>query len=88
MLSPRLTECKLCSDVCSLLADIDCKLSELANDLYNNTVFSLNRPTKGVVMSDLLNYKRILTFKACNPDYAKGFTVKMIASKVKLLKHK
>jgi hypothetical protein len=39
-------------------------------------------------MNDLLNYKRILTFKLVNPDYAKDFTVEMIASKVKILKFK
>lgn len=88
MLSPRLTNCVQCSDICSLLSDIDCKLTELANDQYNNIVFSLNRPNKGVVIGDLLNYKRILTYRACNPDYAKAYPLQKIASKVKLLKHK
>lgn len=88
MLSPRLTNCVQCSDICSLLSDIDCKLAELANDQYNNIVFSLNRPNKGVVMGDLLNYKRILTYRICNPDYASPYPIQMIASKVKLLKHK
>lgn len=88
MLSPRLTDCINCSSIPSLLSDIDCKLRELANNLYNNTVFSLNREIKATVISDLLNYKRILTFKWCNPNYASHFTVNMIASKVKLLIHK
>lgn len=88
MLSPRLTDCINCSNIPSLLSDIDCKLRELANNLYNNTVFSLNREIKGIVITDLLNYKRILTFKWCNPNYASHFTVNMIASKVKLLIHK
>jgi hypothetical protein len=88
MLSPRLTDCINCSNIPSLLSDIDCKLRELANNLYNNTVFSLNREIKGIVIADLLNYKRILTFKWCNPNYASHFTVNMIASKVKLLIHK
>ena len=39
-------------------------------------------------IGDLLNYKRILTYKYCNPDYAKRYTVKRIASRVKLLIHK
>jgi hypothetical protein len=88
MLSPRLTNCIDCTTIPVLLADIDCKLTDLANNQYNNIVFSLNYPVPGVVIGDLLNYKRILTYKYCNPDYASHFTVKMIASKVKLLIHK
>jgi hypothetical protein len=88
MLSPRLTDCIECSSISALLSDIDCKLTELAKNEYNNIVFSLNQPVKGVVMGDLLNYKRILTFKLCNPDYAPRYTVQMIASRVKLLKFK
>lgn len=72
----------------SLLSDIDCKLNSLANNLYNNTVFSLNHPVPGTAIVDLLNYKRILTFKLCNPDYARNYSVDMIASRVKLLKFK
>jgi hypothetical protein len=88
MLSPRLTNCAECSSISALLADIDCKLFELSKDLYNNVVFILNLPTPGTVMNDLLNYKRILTYKLCNEDYAKRYSVEMIASKVKLLKYK
>jgi hypothetical protein len=88
MLSPRLTNCVDCTTIPVLLADIDCKLTDLANNQYNNIVFSLNYPVPGVVIGDLLNYKRILAYKFCNPDYASHFTVQMIASKVKLLIHK
>ena len=88
MLSPRLTNCIECTTITALMADIDCKLSEMANNEYNNIVFSLNKCSGGPVMDDLLNYKRILRFKYCNPDYAKRYTVEMIASKVKLLIHK
>lgn len=88
MLSPRLTDCVECSTIPVLLSDIDEKLTELANKQYNNIVFMLNNKISGTVMSDLLNYKRILLYKYCNPDYAKDYTVEMIASKVKLLKFK
>ena len=88
MLSPRLTNCIECASIPALLADIDCKLTDLANNQYNNIVFSLNYPVPGVVIGDLLNYKRILAYKFCNPDYCSHFTVQMIASKVKLLIHK
>lgn len=88
MLSPRLTNCIECASITALLADIDCKMAEIANNLYNNVVFSLNRPISGVVTNDLLNYKRILTYKLSNIDYAANYTVAMIASKVKILIHK
>lgn len=71
-----------------LLNDIDCRLKELAVNLYNNIIYSLNQPVSGGVMLDLINYKRILTYKLCNPDYANPYTVEMIASRVKLLKYK
>lgn len=88
MLSPRLSNCVECATIPVLLNDIDCKIKELAQKEYNNIVFSLNRSIKGEVIKDLLNYKRILTYKYCNPDYASCFTVEQIASKVKLLIHK
>jgi hypothetical protein len=88
MLTPRLTNCTECADILSLLQDIDCKLGKIAKDLYNNVVFILNRPVSQSLMFDLLNYKRILTYKVCNPDYAGDYTIAMIASRVKLLKFK
>ncbi len=88
MLSPRLTNCVECASIPALLNDIDCRLKELAQREYNNIVFSLNKMVKGDIIKDLLNYKRILLFKYCNPDYAPCFTVKQIASRVKLLIHK
>lgn len=88
MLSPRLTNCIDCASIPALLLDIDQKLAALATDEYNNIVFSLNNAIPAVAVSDLLNYKRILTYKSCNPDYCEMFTVKMIASRVKVLIHK
>jgi hypothetical protein len=88
MLSPRLSECVDCSTIPALLDDIDCKLTELAKQEYNNVVFSLNRTINGVAMNDLLNYKRILTYRLCNTNYASAYPTNMIASKVKLLKYK
>ena len=88
MLSPRLSTCIECSTIPALLSDIECKVKELAQREYNNVVFSFNRNIKGEVMKDLLNYRRILLYKYCNPEYAPCFTVEMIASRVKLLIHK
>lgn len=84
MLSPRLTNIAAGTSIPALLASIDRKLMELANDLYNNVVFSLNNKINSEEINDLLNYKRILRYKYCNPDYASPFTVQMIASKIAL----
>jgi len=88
MLNPRLTNCVDCTTIPALLSDIDCKMTELAKNQYNNIVFSLGRNIKPDVMSDLLNYKRILQYKYCNSEYADGYTVENIASRIKLLIHK
>lgn len=88
MLSPRLVNCVDCTTPQALIADIDCKLTELANNEYNNIVYILNLPFPGMVIGDLLNYKRILVNKLCNPEYAACYTVAMVASRVKILIHK
>jgi len=88
MLQPRLNNCVNCTTIPVLLSDIDCKLTELAKNEYNNIVFMLNFPVPGNVFFDLLNYKRILTYKMVNENYACKYTVEQIASKVKLLIHK
>lgn len=88
MLTPRLNNCIDCTTIPVLLSDIDCKITQLAKNEYNNTIFILGFQVNGSVFNDLLNYKRILTYKLCNPDYAKHYTVKKIASRVKLLIHK
>ena len=88
MLSPRLTNCAQCADAASLILEIDCKIAEVSNNLYNNIIFMLNKSVSEEAMYDLLNYKRILMYKICNPDYAGNYTVNMIASKIKILKYK
>jgi len=88
MLSPRLTNCPECADIPSLISQIDCKVSEISNDLYNNVVFILNKNINYEALSDLLMYKQILQYKICNPNYAGDYTVNMIASKIQILKFK
>lgn len=88
MLSPRLTDCAAEISPSVLLYDIDQKLTQLANDQYNNIVYSLNYYISGELVGDLLHYKQILTYKLCNPLYCEPFTVSMIASRVKVLIHK
>lgn len=88
MISYRLTNCVDCTTIPALLADIDCKLTELGKNLYNNVVFALNRQVPATAISDLLNYKRILQYKECNPDYASCYSIEDIAGRVKLLIYK
>lgn len=88
MLTPRLTYCLECTDISTIITEIDCKLYEMSNSLYNNIVFILNKSFDSETMSDLLKYKKILMFKLCNPDYAGHYTVNMISNKIKLLKYK
>lgn len=88
MLTPRLTNYIANSTIPVLLADIDERIAELANLEYNNIVYAVNNYINTVALQDLLNYKRVLLFKNCNPDYCKCFTVEMIASRVKILIHR
>ena len=88
MLSPRLTNCNSCPNIMQLISEIDCKVSEIGQDLYNNVVFILNRKISRDVLFTLLNYRRILMFRICNPEYAGNLPTSTIASRVKLLKYK
>ena len=88
MLQPSLTNCVECTTIPALLDDIDCKIKEIAGKLYNNTIYALNQIIPAEAFIDLMNYKRILTYKFCNPDYAKCYTIANITSRIKLLKYK
>ncbi len=89
MLTPRLlNSCEECSNIPTLIDEIDCKLAQLGGTLYNNVVYMLNKPIPAAAMLDLLVYRRILVYKYVDPDYASPFTVLMIANKVNLLKYK
>ena len=88
MLSPRLTDCVVDASIPATLLQIDERLTYWANRQYNNIIFSMNNCIPGEIIDDLLHYKQILTYKLCNENYAKCYTVKMIASRVKVLIHK
>ncbi len=88
MLSPRLNNCIDCATIPVLLSDIDTKLAELAQVEYNNIVYSTNLSIPAWAVGDLLNYKRILEYKYCNPEYCQQFSIFQIASRVKVLIHK
>ena len=82
MLTPRLTNCQDCHKIPDLLRKIDCKIAELANSAYNNVVFMLGDCVPATAIVQLLAYKRILTFKYCNPHYGGSLSVNDIAGKV------
>ena len=88
MLYPRLTNCTNCSDISSLIAEIDCKIAKLAGNIYNNITLMFNQPIPAEAFVDLLTYRRILERKIMNPSYAGSYTVNDIASRVKILKYK
>lgn len=82
MLTPRLTNCQDCHKIPDLLRQIDCKIAELANGAYNNVVFMLGDCVPATTIVQLLAYKRILTFKYCNPHYGGSLSVNDIAGKI------
>lgn len=88
MIQPRLVACVECTTIPTLLGEIDCKIVEIAKKMYNNITLLLGHIINADVMIDLLNYKRILTYRYYNEDYAPDYTLEQIISKVKLLKYK
>ena len=88
MFTPRLTGCTCCADILSLIAEIDCKMSQLAGNMYHNLTLMLNQNVPADTMLSLLTYRRILQCKYVNPNYCSKYTINMIASKVKLLKYR
>lgn len=79
MLSPRLTNCPECQNIPDLIKKIDCKLAQLGNNLYNNMSYMLNKPMQSEEMYRLINYKRILISKYCNPSYVSKYSIYFIS---------
>ena len=85
MLSIKVTNCRECALVSNLIDSIDCQLAKMANNLYLNIAYMLDKPVEACTMSTLLHYKRILTFKSCNADWASNYSVDDIASIINFL---
>lgn len=85
MLYSKVSDCKECADILPLIDAINCKLYEASSDIYNNVAYGLNLRVPATDLLDLLNYKRILTYKYINMDYACEFTVEQIANRVRIL---
>lgn len=85
MLNVKLTNCRECALVSKLIDSINCQLAKMANSLYHNIAFMLDKPVEASVMSTLLHYKRILTYKSCNADWSSDYSVDDIASRINFL---
>jgi len=85
MLSIKATSCRECALISQLIDSINCQLAKMANNLYLNISYMLDKPVYGCDMSTLLHYKRILTYKSCNEDWACDYSVTDIASRVNFL---
>lgn len=85
MLSIKVRNCRECTLVSKLIDSINCQLAKMANNLYLNIAYMLDKPVEGCKMSALLHYKRILTYKGCNADWASDYSVDDIASRVNFL---
>ncbi len=83
MLTPRLSNCRMCANISNLLSTIDAKIAMEANKLYQNLTLMLNKPVDRCLISDLTHYSRILKYKCINEDYAKCFELETIASKIR-----
>ena len=85
MLSIKVTHCRDCALAFKLLDSINCQVAKMANNLYLNIAYMLDKPVEGCKMSTLIHYKRILTYKSCNADWASDYSVDDIASRVNFL---
>lgn len=85
MLNLRVTSCKECALVSNLIDSIDCQLAKMANNLYLNIAYMLDKPVEGCKMSTLLHYKRILQHKSINEEWAIDHSIEDIASRVNAL---
>lgn len=85
MLSIKVTSCRECAEISTLINSIDCQLASMANNLYLNIAYMLDKPVEGCKMSSLIHYRRILMYKSCNPDWACDYSVENIASRVHFL---
>lgn len=85
MWTPRLVNCDSCGKIPNLLAAIDCKIALEARKMYENITLLLNNKIDECLIKDLLQYKRILTFKYYNTDYAKDIPLSTIINRVRIL---
>jgi hypothetical protein len=83
MLTQKLTNCKDCNNIEKVIKEIDCIISKYAMSMYNNIIYELNQENYSCSISDLLHYKRILTYKLYNNLYACNYSFIQIVGKVR-----
>lgn len=88
MLKTTLTECTDCENLLDLICQIDDKLKTYTVNQYNNLTLMVCLPFNKEVIDALLHYKRIVTHKAFNCNYACDYSVSTIISRVKILLNK
>lgn len=70
MLKLSLSECKDCSNLSHLVCQIDDKIAYYTKNMFNNMTLMICADYNEDVLSRLLHYKRILTNRTYNCDYA------------------
>lgn len=85
MLNPRLVSCQECTTIEAVLSEIDCYLTKVGKDLYNNVVYMLGKAIPACDIADVLTYKRILVHRAVDDEYAGDASLSEIVSKVKMI---
>jgi hypothetical protein len=83
MLTSKLTNCKEGGNIQDLLNRINCKLSELSYDMYNNITFMLNINVPSSEITQLLMYRNILIDKQVNLQMStEDYSLEDISGKV------
>jgi hypothetical protein len=88
MLKIKLTNCSTCIDVEKLLCEVDETLKKYASNALNNAALMLNLPVNTETIGLLIQYKRILSNKIRNSQYANTVPLSSITSRIKILINK
>lgn len=85
MFNVRITDCVECGSIQKMIKAIDCQLSAMADNLFTNLIYMLDRPVNAITMSTLLHYKRILTYRETNPEYMEEMCFENVTSRINSL---
>lgn len=83
MLNIRTSSNTSCANITELLSEIDGKLFYYGKNHWNNISLLLNLNYDKVAINKLLHYKRILTKRLYNPNYACNVELNQIISQIK-----
>jgi hypothetical protein len=88
MLNIKITTCTSCTNLSDLLSEVDNKLLYYGRNHWNNISLMLELDYNKAAINKLLNYKRILTKRLYNPNYACSVELNQIISQVKIYLNK